>query len=164
MPTGRPPVDVLTRLSRLERQNARLLGVLVLSGFAVAVALTAGAAFDGPKTVHAQKFVVVDAAGKALAELGPKEDGEGVNLVLRDSKGEVRLLLAANDTDASLSLIQNGKLLGSFTARSDKRVLLLLQKDGFNEHKNQMGMGYFDDGNGGLFINDEHAKTVTKLP
>ena len=106
----------------------------------------------------------LDGDGKRLAELGPKEDGEGVNLILRDSKGEQRLLLVANDTDTSVSLIEKGRLRGAFTARADKHTLLVFNRDGFKERKDQIGVGFTDDGHPMLFINDKDGKTVTKFP
>lgn len=165
MSSDHPTSQVLTRLSQLERQNKRLQAVVILGSIAVGLALFSGAkAPDATGTVKARQFVVVDAEGKHMAELGPKEDGEGVNLVLRDSTGEGRVLLVANDTDASLSLIEKGQLRGGLTARTGKFVLLVFNRDGFNDYKNQIGLGYTDDGSPMFFINDETGRSVTKLP
>ncbi len=159
-------IDFPTRLARLERQNARLRLALIAAFAAIGVVGVAGAVSQKPaQTIETGKLVLVDADGKRRAELGMRDDAkDAVALCLYDKDGGKRVQLTAGPDDAGLSLIQNGELRAALTARSSKHVMLLLQKEKFEQHKNQMAMGYMDDGKPAIFINDENAKTILALP
>jgi hypothetical protein len=83
--------DVLHRLTRLERENRgfRLLGSLMLAGLA-ALGLIAQAPARTAKTVEAERFILVDQAGKTRAGFAVARDGN-IGLRLTDTAGTTRL-------------------------------------------------------------------------
>ncbi len=92
-------IDNLTaRVSHLERTN-RVMKVVYALGIAVAFAssqLPNLSAAGGPRTVTAQKFNLVNAAGFTLATLGG--DANGGNLTFYDSQGSKTVALGMGPT------------------------------------------------------------------
>ncbi len=150
---------VLERLARLERHNSRfrLAGLFAIGS--IFFGLLVGATAPATKTIEAQGFVLVDQSGRHRAELGMLPDGSGVRFALLDEKGESRLQLNTNNQDAGITLIEGGELRASLNARTGKHVMLLIQKEKFDDKRNQMAFGYMDDGAAKIFINDADAKT-----
>lgn len=69
-------------VSRLQRR-VRLLEVMVIASLSVTVLAVSGDPVDTAREVRAQKFVLVDAGGQALGELGVAEEDRSVRLVIR---------------------------------------------------------------------------------
>ncbi len=156
--------SLLERIARLERHNSRFRLAMTFAIGSIFLGLLIGATFPAQKTIEAQGFVLVDQSGKHRAELGMLPDGSGVRLALLDEKGVSRLQLNTNNQDAGISLIENGELRASLNARSGKHVMLLIQKEKFDDKRNQMAFGYMDDGAPKIFINDADAKTILLQP
>lgn len=151
------------RLTRLEReQRCWRAGAAVLGGVVVVWGI-AGAAASAPEKIEAKSFVVVDEKGQKLAHLGPHPDGPGVSLILYDG-GKGRIIVHADANDATFSLIENDQLRGALTARKGKHAGLLLQREMFDDKRNQMGFFYTDDGKPMIFVNDEQGKSIVMLP
>ena len=89
------------RVDRLERQNRRLKGLLVLALLAPGAMLMTGMQQATPKTVEAESFVVKDSNGRTLAVLGRHGEYHGLNLY--DAK---------NRPAASFGLDREGTSLG----------------------------------------------------
>lgn len=152
------------RLARLERQNTRLRVALLVIGGTAVIGILAGAAAPEAKIIEAQGFILVDQEGRHRAELGMQPDGTGVRLAFLDEKGSHRLQLNANKEDAGLSLIDGGELRAALNARTGKHVMLLIQKEKFDQKRNQMGFGFMDDGKPKIFVNDSEARTILSQP
>jgi len=87
---------------------AGLMGGLVANSL-----LSGGTTFaSGPETLSAQKFQVVDGAGKVRGSLAVEGDGGTVSLTLFSSKsGEPRAVISAGaDGMTSVGLVHQGKL------------------------------------------------------
>ena len=137
-------LDGLTqRLELLERENRRMkrLGSLALAGLSL-VALI-GATSTGGRTVDAQHFVVKNAEGKVVAELGLRPDGMpkleligtgGKSRVVLSPLPEGAAALAISSSDGkslAVSTIGNGAMgLTLFDKNSHPRVELSVQPDG----------------------------------
>jgi len=83
--------SVLERLGKLERQNRRLKRAGSLALTAVAALLLMGQATPESRTIEAERFIVIDSAGKTRAVLSMILDGP--HLVMYDEKGEMRVNL-----------------------------------------------------------------------
>ncbi len=80
------------RLQKVERQNRTLRITAVAALALIGGVVLVGAAAPKPKTVEAEKFVVLDEQGRKRAELGMSEENS-VGLALSDKKGERRAAL-----------------------------------------------------------------------
>jgi hypothetical protein len=156
--------ELLERLQRMERVHARWQrGTLIAAGLLILAGLTGAAALNAPGVVEARSFVVVGEKGERLALLGPHPDGPGVSLILYDG-GKGRAIVHADANDATFSLIENDQLRGALTARKGKHAGVLLQREKFDDRRNQMGFFYTDDLKPMLFINDDQGKSIVLLP
>jgi hypothetical protein len=113
--------DLTARVSHLERTN-RVMKVVYALGIAVAFAssqLPNLSAAGAPKSITAQKFNLVDAAGLTLATLGG--DANGGNLTLYDFSGQRILAAGVNEDQSGYGLrVYDGTALapGSGIARA----------------------------------------------
>ena len=80
------------RLETLEKQNRRLRVSAALALVLVTCLILMGQSGQGVQTLKAQKFIVVDAAGKVKAFLGTDADGDP-ELVLNDANEKKRVAL-----------------------------------------------------------------------
>ncbi len=110
----------------LSNQNRRLKMPGVLALVLIAAVVLVGAAAPKPKTIEAEKFVVIDADGEKRAELGmfrPDADGAPVpKLRLYDDKGNAR---------AGMGLADDGAwYVGVGSEAEDAQAWLEIQHDG----------------------------------
>ena len=100
-PTGALPVDVDSRLNRLERENVRLkyamVGLIVI--FAIVTFATRTRDFS---RVKAHEFDLTDSNGRIRGRLAILPEGPG--LELRAASGEKRVVLVGGGEDANLDL------------------------------------------------------------
>ncbi len=113
-------MNLETRVKQLERQNRRFkqLGAvaIVLAGVAVAMGQEAP---KKPKTIEAEKFVVVDGRGKHRATLGM--EGGNPTLVLADLAGKPLMTFRTRNGKSAMYI---------FDANGTPRVELALAKRG----------------------------------
>jgi hypothetical protein len=95
--------DLERRLEALERRNRSLLAVL--GAMAALVCLGAFARQDAvPDELRARRIVMVDAEGRARAELGLDEEGSA-GLFVRDVEGRPRAIVVHDESQSALYLL-----------------------------------------------------------
>lgn len=125
--------DLEGRVRRLERINHALLAAL---GLGAVLVLTAAAARNGPGTVDATRFRLVDESGALLAELRSTPGGTG--LYVLDETGTERASIHHNDEETALYL------------RDSEGTI-------------RVGAAQFAHGGGGLALHGEGARGATVL-
>jgi len=114
---------VLERLQKLERQNRRVKRMGLLALTAVGAVLVVGQAAPKTRTIEAEKFVLVDSAGKIRAELSMMLDRP--SLVMLDEEGKARADLSVEPDGPRLALSNEaGKLQTELTAYKGLNGLL----------------------------------------
>jgi hypothetical protein len=120
------------RIDRLERDNRRLIGLVMVTIIGALALVVEGSGMVRPrKTVEAQSFVLRDTAGMMRAELSLKPD-MAPQLVLYDPNGLQQIAL---DTHArypsTLTLFGKGQMRAQLLAAEDgTSYLKFLNRDG----------------------------------
>jgi hypothetical protein len=108
------PGPILSRVEKLEKQNARLKLALVLFMIPAGCLIFLGAARLRGHTVQARRIELKDGAGVVRAVLGMRSAGPG--LTLYDASGQTQ--------EALLTVLPNGPALALYDADGITRVLL----------------------------------------
>jgi hypothetical protein len=113
---------VRERLDRLERDNRRLIGILVIVVLGALVAVVEGSGFirTHSKVIEAENFIVRDASGVVRASVGLRKDGTP-EIALHDSKGNYQFAVETHSDDTAYM---------SFYDRADLRAMLFTAADG----------------------------------
>jgi hypothetical protein len=128
--------DPLTeRLDRLEKENRRLIGIMVVVFLGSLVALVEGSGLlrsrSGTKEIEAESFVVRDKTGVVRAHFGLRQDGTP-EVALHDSRGQYQAALQAqSDGMAFLSFYDRGEMRTALVSSGDgTSYLKFLDGDG----------------------------------
>jgi hypothetical protein len=121
--------SIVDGLEKLKRQNRTLKRVGLLGLTAVAALLLMGQAAPGSRTIEAEKFVLIDSAGMARAELSMIL--EGPNLVMYDAKGNPRAELVVTSDGPRLDFANEaGKIQTVLTAYKGYNGVLTRNREG----------------------------------
>jgi hypothetical protein len=87
--------DLVERLARLEGANRRMnrltVASIIFAGLSILVAMTGTVqAQRGSRTIEAERFVLRNAKGVKIAEIGHSDDAAGPAMMFFDSNGELR--------------------------------------------------------------------------
>jgi hypothetical protein len=144
------------RIDRLERDNRRLIGIVVVTLVGALLLVVEGSGLiRARKTIEGESFVLGDKAGKVRAQLGLKRDGSP-QLAFYDLQGRDLVTIETQNNDlAQLTLYSKG----------ERRANLLSAEDGTSYLKfvNREGdeistlFLYPDDSTGLVFNNGSHA-------
>jgi hypothetical protein len=155
--------EIVQRLACLESQNRWLKrGFFSLLVGAGAVLLVAAQPAGKPKEVQAEKFVVVDAAGKTRAILGvdkvhPAWEQPRAGLYIHGPDGKPQVLLMADEgTGGGLYLQEKDATRLGLVSRQGKMAGLVVYRKP-EDRKSQIGLFYSDDGKPGFFLNDQNG-------
>jgi hypothetical protein len=147
---------VLTRLENLERHNRWLKGGLLALATALGLALLAAAQeAPRPKTVEAERFIVVDGDGKTVATLG-MDQGRPTLALYQGATPRVQIY--ADKKSSALAFDEDkGRRLGLVAGPGKTAGFVLYPTPG--EIKEQISLFYSDDGKPALFFNDARGKS-----
>ena len=117
--------DFPARLAKLEHENRvyrRILGTVLIGGFAVTLA---GAdPLDGvKKVVEAERFVVRDTKGKERIRIGTEEDGDMASILLLDAQGKDVVKISVNHATKSSAF-------ALMTPNESSSLVLYMKDDG----------------------------------
>jgi hypothetical protein len=145
------------RIDRLERDNRRLVGLVVVTIIGALVLVVEGSGVVRPrKTVEAQSFMLRDKSGTVRAELSLKPDMTP-QFVLNDANGRPQV---AMDTDehgqSTLTMYSGGKMRSHLLSAEDgTSYLKFVSRDG----EELSSLYLYPDNSTGLTFNNG-ARTV----
>jgi hypothetical protein len=130
--------DVISeRLARLERENRRLVGIMVVVFLGSLIAVVEGSGLlrsrNSTKEIEAEGFVVRDKTGVVRAHFGLRADGTP-EVALHDSKGQYQAALQAQSDGMSfLSFYDHGEIRTALVTSSDGTSYLKFLDDNGKE-------------------------------
>lgn len=160
------------RLARLELSNKRLKAAIVGMLSLVAGAAILGAAAPAPKSISAERFVLIDANGNERAELSANSSAAalqflnadksrslilasgsaGNGLILSDEKGKTRAsMFSSDDGSAQISLTKANSDTDSFIVKDSNQGTALAFRD--SNGKDRINIGSTNKG-ASLVVND----------
>jgi hypothetical protein len=141
--------------------NCLLLSIVLFIPGCTAASWNPAPVSSAPETVEAQKFVLVDANGKALAELGAAHGGSG--LVLLDAAGKPRAAMVLTSAgEPGLKLYDaDGLVRAALMVGNDGRSGLALYD---TNGKNRAALATDTAGAATLVLFDREGRVAALLP
>jgi hypothetical protein len=103
------------RLDRLERSNRRLKAAFLVCGCCVLALMVMGAVPSAPKVLEAQKIILRDSAGNERGELLANDTAWGL-VLYNKSNTRAASLMVGSQTNGLLLFDQNGNMRQALTA------------------------------------------------
>lgn len=169
----------LERIELLEQSNKRLKGVVIVLSLACFSFIALGAAAPPPKTVTAERFVLVDEAGNVRAELSTSKTAaalqflnanhtpalivaagdSGSGVFIADGAGETRTSLLVSSERTDFAMLRPGLPKEVLLLTDNKQGTAMSIRDANGKEKLSFGNTY-KGASLGVFDNNETARAV----